>query len=356
MCNQLLMYGHRIVVPKSLQEETRLKIHAGHQGIERCRARVASFVWWPGVNQQIAQTVRQCAVCAQNSTPNREPLITSKLPEYPWQVVGTDLFTLEGIQYLLTVDYFSRYPEVTRLTSTTSAEVIKALKLVFSRHGIPETVRSDNGPQYSSEEFARFKSSYEFDHITSSPRYPQSNGLVERTVLTVKRLLSRSNDPNLALLSYRVTPLPWCGLSPVQLSMGRQIRTPVPQTNKLLVPGWEYLKVFREKDKQFKHSQKRNFDRHHRARELPPIPDDAEVWVTSEKHPTRGRVISPAEAPRSYVVDTPSGQLRRNRGHLNIVPKETETGGPALETESPPRAIMTRSCTGTETRPPERLA
>ena len=92
VCNQLLMYDHRIVVPKSLQKETMQKIHAGHQGIERCRARIASSVWWPGVSQQIAQTVHQCTECAKNSTPNKEPLMTSQLPEYPWQVVGTDIY------------------------------------------------------------------------------------------------------------------------------------------------------------------------------------------------------------------------------------------------------------------------
>ena len=96
VCNQLLMYDHRIVVPKSLQEETKQKIHAGHQGIEKCRARVTSSVWWPGVSQQIAQTVQQCSECAKNFTPHKEPLMTSQLPEYPWQTVGTDLFEIDG--------------------------------------------------------------------------------------------------------------------------------------------------------------------------------------------------------------------------------------------------------------------
>ena len=217
------MYDHRIVVPKSLQKETVQKIHAGHQGIERCRARIASSVWWPGVSQQIAQTVHQCTECAKNSTPNKESLMTSQLPEYPWQVVGTDLFEIDGTHYLLTVDYFSRYPEVTKLTSTTSATVITTLKSTFAQHGILETVRSDNGPQYSLREFAQFASSYEFNHITSSPRFPQSNGQVERMVQTVKRMLKRSKDPYIAMLSYRATPMSWCGLSPAQLSMGRRI-------------------------------------------------------------------------------------------------------------------------------------
>ena len=102
----------------SLQDETKAKIHvghAGHQGIQRCRATVASSVWWPGVSQQIAQTLQQYAECAKNSIPNREPVMILQLPEYPWQVVGTDLFEVDGVHYLLIVDYFSRYPEVIQL-------------------------------------------------------------------------------------------------------------------------------------------------------------------------------------------------------------------------------------------------
>ncbi len=140
VCKGLLMYGQRIVVPKVLQKETLQKIHEGHQGIERCRGRVTSSVWWPGVSSQVAQMVQQCPECAKNSTPPKEPLLTSPLPDFPWQVIGTDLFELEGKQYLLIVDYFSRFPQVIQLKSTTSAAVISQLKSVFARHGIPETV------------------------------------------------------------------------------------------------------------------------------------------------------------------------------------------------------------------------
>lgn len=159
VCNQILLFADRIVVLKSLQKETLKRIHTGHQGIERCRARVAESVWWPGVSQQMAQYMQQCGVCARDATPRREPLIVTPLPDHPWKVVGTDLFEIQGVHYLLTVDYFSHYPEVTRLTSTTSGVVISALKSTFARHGIPEVLRSDNGPQYASQEFAEFASS-----------------------------------------------------------------------------------------------------------------------------------------------------------------------------------------------------
>ena len=101
-----------------------------------------------------------------------------------------------------------------KLTNTTSNGVIAALRPIFARHGIPEIVRSDNRPQYVSQEMTNFATSYGFVQITSSPDYPRSSGLSERTVKTVKAMLEKSNDPHLALLSYRSTELSWCNLSP----------------------------------------------------------------------------------------------------------------------------------------------
>ncbi len=116
----------------------------------------------------------------------------------------------------------------------------------FSRHGIPEVVRSDNGLQYSSHEFAMFADSYGFKHVTSivicSPK------ATDRLRGQLRQLLEKSSDPFMALLSYRSTPLPWCGLSPAELSMGRKVRTNVPQTNKYLIPKWSYLAEFKEKN------------------------------------------------------------------------------------------------------------
>lgn len=279
------LFNSRIVVPKSLQQETLAKVHQGHQGIERCLLRTRSSVWWPGITSQLKQVVQNCPTCCRNARPRREPLLTTPLPEYPWQIVATDLFELQGVHCLLVVDYFSRYPEVVRLTTTTSAAVITALKAAFARHGIPEVVRSDNGPQYSSHEFATFADSYGFQHSTSSPHYPQSNGQAERMVQTAKRLLTNSSDPFMALLTYRATPLPWCKLSPAELCMGRQIRTTVPRSLKQLVPSWTYLPEFQRKNTEFKERQKANFDLRHRAREAPEIPDQRDVWVNTGPEP-----------------------------------------------------------------------
>ena len=131
----------------------------------------------------------------------REPLLTTPLPDYPWQMLGSDLFEIKGDHYLLVVDYFSRYPEVVRMKSTASQAVISVLKSIITRHGIPELLRSDNRTQYVSEEFRCFSDQYDLSHVTSSPRFPQSNGMAERAVKTVKQLLRQSQDPHRALLS-----------------------------------------------------------------------------------------------------------------------------------------------------------
>ena len=355
VCNGLLLYNERVVVPKTLQKETLQKIHSGHQGVERCRARVAMSVWWPGVANDVQEMVQSCKECAEKSVQRKEPLIPTPLPDYPWQVAGTDLFELNHSHYLIVVDYFSRFPEVIKLTSTTSANVIAALKAVFTRHGIPEIVRSDNGPQYLSAEFAQFASTYGFSHVTSSPRYPQSNGQVERAVQTVKMMMKKSQDPHLALLSYRSTPHPWCGRSPAELCMGRNLRSTIPLTKAKLSPQWLYLPEFRQKNAEFKRKQKRQFDRRHRVREQDDLPDGTDVWITSESTPIRGTVVMSGENPRSYVVETPTGELVRNRQHLNVVPEASseDTRNPE---STQPKVIMTRSKTGTAVLPPERLA
>ena len=236
--------------------------------------------------------VQRCPICTRDRQPQRELLIPTPLPDYPWQVIGSDLFQVKNDHYLLTADYFSRYPEVTKLTSTTPAAVIVALKRQFARFGIPEIVRSDNGPQYDSAEFADFAKEYGFTNQTSSSGFPQSNGFVERIVKTVKKLLQQSDDPCLALLTFRSTPLPWCNLIPAELLMGRRLCTQLPQIPQHLKPTWSYLTQLRKKDKRFKETQKRNFDRHHRAKELQDLPDGQTVWITSGATPAKGTVFS----------------------------------------------------------------
>ena len=111
LVKDLLLYNNRIVVPSSLKKQALKHIHEGHQGIERIRLRAKCSVWWPCVTSEVKQYVENCRECARESKPRREPLISTPLPDYPWQTVGADLFELKGQQYLVVVDYYSHYPE-----------------------------------------------------------------------------------------------------------------------------------------------------------------------------------------------------------------------------------------------------
>lgn len=112
VAGELLLRGQKTVIPHSMRQEIFHSIHDGHQGIVKCQARARQAVWWPGLSVHINQLVENCSTSSQHRAEHREPLLTTSVPERPWQRVGTDLFFWEKNTYLLVVDYFSRYIEV----------------------------------------------------------------------------------------------------------------------------------------------------------------------------------------------------------------------------------------------------
>ena len=343
----LLLKGCRLVIPATLRLDILDRIHAGHQGITRCRSRAQQSVWWPGLSKQIEELVKNCNICEKTTHQRSEPLIPGELPERPWQKVGTDLFELEGKTYLLVVDYHSRYPEVARAHSTTSKAIIGMLKSMFARHGIPEIVMSDNGPQYSSAEFLEFSKKYGFTHITSSPRYPQSNGEAERAVQTIKNLLTKAEDPCMALLSYRSTPLR-NGYSPAQLLFGRKLRTTLPMIGKELQPSLPSKVAVQEKEETYRAKMKENFDHRHGTRLLERLKGGDRVYLPENKQ--HGVVINPADTPRSYKVQTPDGTLRRNRRQIIASAQPGTPGTPKRST--PPTSPVQRQSPSSSSHAP----
>ena len=217
------------------------------------------------------------------------------------------------------------------------------------------TIVSDNGPQYNSVEIKTFASSYGFTHIISSPHYSQSNGQAKRTVKTVKGLLQDSPDIHIPVrLSYHATPLPWCGLSPSSLLMGRRLRTDVPVTIRLLTPNWSHLKGFAEKDEEMKQRQKETYDQQHRAWPVPTLSDDTPVWVNTQGCQVPGRVVATADTPHSYVVEVPTRQVLRNRTALSTRAETTSSTANSANNHACNRT--TRSQTGTPIQPLDRLS
>ncbi|XP_053406305.1 uncharacterized protein LOC128559147 [Mercenaria mercenaria] len=188
---------------------------------------------------------------------SKEPLISHSIPDKPWAKVGTDVFTFDGNDYLVTVDYFSNFFEIDRLYETTSKEIVAKLKQHFARHGISERVISDNASVYKSEKFKSFSRRWDFTHVTSSARYPQSNGKAENAVKTAKRIMKKEKhshtDPMLALLNFRNTSQQATSYSPAQQLINRKTRTLLPERSNQFqpsIPSNVKAKLQKSKDRQ----------------------------------------------------------------------------------------------------------
>ena len=212
------------------------------------------------------------------------------------------------------MDYFSKWPEISKLDNLSAKNVISYMKSQISRYGIPDELISDNGPQFACEEFAQFMKDYDIKHTTSSPYHPQANGQAERTVQTVKRLLVKAKDPYKALLDYRNSPLD-TGFSPAQLFLGRQLKTTLPTTSKLLKPGHGNSKERHAETVSRQQKQKFYFDKK-ASGNLSTFQAGDPVMMKFGDTWKRAEVVTPHSTPRSYVVRDERKQYRRNRRML----------------------------------------
>ena len=306
-----------------------------------------------GLSKQVEDLVTQCVTCAKDRPTPTEPLMPASFPSRPWERIATDLYEIKGRVYIIVVDYYSRWFEIKRLRDETSESIIKVLKELFATHGIPDLIMSDNGPQYSAGSFRQFAATYGFVHTTSSPRYPQANDEIERTVRTAKSMLRKNDDIFNALLTYRSTPL-LNGLSPSELLMGRRLRTQLPVLPVNLYPNVQTKdrQTVEKKEALYRLNQQHNFDKRHRVQELPTLQPGDQVWIRDQDR--HGQILGKTEQPRSYLVSTEKGTLRRNRSALvvtkdpktehssDVVPPETN---PTSECKTPQRADTTTLAT-----------
>lgn len=320
--NGLIFKGERVVIPCELRKEIKTKIHSSHIGVEGCLRRARECVYWPGMNAEIKEYVSQCETCNKYNTDQRkETLLSHETGDRPWDRIGVDLFEMKNQNFLVTVDYFSNFWEIDSLESTKASTVIRKLKAHFARYGIPSTVISDNGPQFISEGFQIFARNYDFRHQTSSPKYPQSNGMAESAVKMAKTLLRKAadsgQDPHLAILDHRNTPSQDMGLSPAQRSLGRRTRTLLPMSSRLLQP--KGIDTSMEKKLHKLKNMKSAWYYNRSAKDLEPLDEGDVVRVRpsglNDKVWKKG-IVNKRLDGRSYEVLLGDSKLRRNRVHL----------------------------------------
>ena len=309
----LIFKGQRCIVPLSLSARIKEKLHGAHTGIQSCLRRARETVYWSGMNSDLTDHISKCDIClSYQSSQAKEPLICHEIADRPWQKIGADVFTLDGTDYLCVVDYYSSYFEVDGLESKTAASIAKKLPKQFSVHGIPNELISDNMP-FNSQEFKEFTASYEFEVITSSPGYPQSNGKVGNTIKTAKNIMKKAKqagtDVYLSLLDWRNTSSEGMSSSPAQRMFGRRTRTLLLTTSSLLKPKVQEdvkEKLIKQKSKQVKYYNQT-------SKELPPLQSGEIARVASkqgdkERKWFKARVEEQVDI-RSYEVRTEDGKL-----------------------------------------------
>ena len=153
--DELVFKGQQIVVPAVLRKELMEKTHTTHIGIEGCIRRVRETLYWPCMTTKIKEYISRCDVCLAHRN-SQEPMLQHEFTVRLWAKVAADLCELDNRMLLVVSDYYSSYIEVARLNNLTTRAVVKEVKEIFARFGVPVTLVTDNGPQFSSAEFAVF--------------------------------------------------------------------------------------------------------------------------------------------------------------------------------------------------------
>ena len=314
----LVLKGTRVVIPEALQSRAVQLAHKGHQGLVKTKQLLREKVWFHGIDRMATEQVTKCLSCQVTTpVPKREPLQMSPLPEGPWRELSADFADTGTGEYLLIVyDDFSRFPVVETVTSTSARAVIPKLDRILSEYGVPEVIRTDNGPPFNGQEFATFAERMGFRHRKVTPLWPRANGEVERFVRSVKKAIKIAKieqepwkrEMQRFLRSYRITPHTTTGVSPATTLFGRPIGTKFSEAES----SREEKGVFHEmrlRDKKQKATMKEYADRKRYVKQDDIQVDDYVLVSEKSKIPYRENPYVVCERKGSMITaQAPSGE------------------------------------------------
>jgi transposase InsO family protein len=239
---RLVLRGTRIVLPHKLRPQALALAHEGH---------LRSKVYWPGMDKAAEKHCKSCHGCQLVAQPDPpEPIKSTSLPDAPWQHLAADQMGPfpSGHSILVVVDYYSRFYEYHILRSTTTDKVIDAMEEMFSRHGLPLTIKTDNGPQFKAAEFDAYCTANGITHVKVTPKWAQANGEVERQNRSMeKRIkiaraegLDWKNELRRYVTKYRGLPQTTTGKSPAELMFNRQIKGKLTSTLAIVETIWKH--------------------------------------------------------------------------------------------------------------------
>jgi transposase InsO family protein len=227
----------RVVIPRSLVNRALDLLHTSHWGVVRMKQLSRRYAWWPTINTDIEKTVKSCTPCQETANDPARSYKSWPQTQKPWERIHLDFAgPFKGKMWLVCIDAHSRFPYVAMLDigKTTSSDTIAVLRHIFITEGLPETIVTDNGPQFTSKEFQEFCTNHGIKHMTSPPFHPASNGEAERFVQSLKKGVEKNcagGEPvkaslQLFLATYRCLPHPCLDWkSPAEILHGRQPRS-----------------------------------------------------------------------------------------------------------------------------------
>lgn len=316
----ILLRGSRIYMPYSLQIRALEVAHEGHPGVTQMKRRLRAKSWWPKMDQQIEQFVKQCMGCTIVSAPSPpEPMKRTELPSQPWQHLAMDFLgpLPSGHHILVVIDYFSRFFQIEILTKINSKNTINRLKGIFARFGFPISVTADNGRQFISQEMRGYFETSNIRLISTTPFWPQMNGEVERQNRSLlKRMKISQNmkgdwreDLNQYLMMYRSTPHSVTLRTPSELMFNRNIRDKLPSIHQPM----EVDQELRDRDKEEKHKGKEYGDAKRKAKASEIGIGDL---VVAKRQMMANKLSTPYES-------TPYEVIKRNGAEATIKSAET---------------------------------
>lgn len=349
-----LLRGNRLVIPSSLRDRVIELAHEAHPGIAAMKRRLRQKVWWPLMDKVVESFVKRCKPCTLVSTLGApEPLTRNKMPTKPWADIAVDFMgpLPSGHNLLVIVDYFSRFTEAVVMKQITAKYTIQALHETFCRFGVPETMKTDNGPQFISDELNTFCKEYGIQLRKITPYWPQANGEVERSNKTILKHLKISQESGSSdwvwdlrtfLLMYNSTPHATTGSAPSVLMFGRILRDKLPSFENREIRMDEEEIHDRDCTKKLHDAEYANMRRHAKPTEL----KEGEIVVV--KRTNKPNKLSSTFAPEEFEIikltgsdamlkSTESGRMiHRNTAHLKSLHKVASSQGSSektLETE-----------------------
>ena len=230
----LILYGHRIVVPASARDEALQHLHGAHQGVTSMLRHAEQTVYWPRMLGDVQLTREKCVHCTRIAPSNSNlPPVKPILATYPMQHICLDYASINGKKYGVLVDRYSNWPEVWDTTVMTLKDFLVAHMRVY---GVPESMSTDGGPEFISAEFLDMAARYGIAHRKSSAYNPHANARAEIGVKTIKRMVEKKmrggdiegDHFTRAILTYRNTRHAETGISPAEAVFGRQTRGFLP--------------------------------------------------------------------------------------------------------------------------------